>query len=106
MKFLLNRYLIEGSEGAILHTGDFRAEPWFLESIKRNPFLQPYLAVPEDGEFEETEEAEEVEAGCWSGGGRDPRITGEGEPATGTFRGGVGGQHFGGKSVDRPTKIS
>ncbi|THV06456.1 hypothetical protein K435DRAFT_743497 [Dendrothele bispora CBS 962.96] len=37
-------YLIEGSEGAVLHTGDFRAEPWFLESIKRNPFLQPYIA--------------------------------------------------------------
>ncbi|KAG6909517.1 hypothetical protein DXG01_017074 [Tephrocybe rancida] len=37
-------FLIEGSEGAILHTGDFRAEPWFLESITRNPFLRPYLA--------------------------------------------------------------
>ncbi|KAJ3830706.1 hypothetical protein F5880DRAFT_1513121 [Lentinula raphanica] len=37
-------FLIEGSEGAILHTGDFRAEPWFLESIKHNPHLQPYLA--------------------------------------------------------------
>ncbi|KAE9393262.1 hypothetical protein BT96DRAFT_227522 [Gymnopus androsaceus JB14] len=41
-------YLIEGSEGAILHTGDFRAEPWFLESIKHNPLLQPYLALSED----------------------------------------------------------
>jgi hypothetical protein len=28
----------------VLHTGDFRAEPWFLESITHNPFLQPYLA--------------------------------------------------------------
>ncbi|KAE9387923.1 hypothetical protein BT96DRAFT_454671 [Gymnopus androsaceus JB14] len=41
-------FLIEGSEGAILHTGDFRAEPWFLESIKHNPLLQPYLALSED----------------------------------------------------------
>ncbi|KAE9393271.1 hypothetical protein BT96DRAFT_1023091 [Gymnopus androsaceus JB14] len=41
-------FLIEGSEGAILHTGDFRAEPWFLESIKYNPLLQPYLALSED----------------------------------------------------------
>ncbi|EKM81504.1 hypothetical protein AGABI1DRAFT_69756 [Agaricus bisporus var. burnettii JB137-S8] len=36
-------YLIEGSKGAVLHTGDFRAEPWFLESLSRNPYLQPYL---------------------------------------------------------------
>ncbi|KAF8191441.1 beta-lactamase-like protein [Mycena galopus ATCC 62051] len=37
-------FLIEGPQGAVLHTGDFRAEPWFLESITHNPFLQPYLA--------------------------------------------------------------
>ena len=39
------RFLIEGSQGSVLHTGDFRAEPWFLESLHRNPFLQPYLAL-------------------------------------------------------------
>ncbi|KAG6891134.1 hypothetical protein C0992_010429 [Termitomyces sp. T32_za158] len=39
-------FLIEGPQGAILHTGDFRAEPWFLESVIRNPFLQSYLASP------------------------------------------------------------
>ena len=33
--------------GAVLHTGDFRAEPWFLESLKRNPFLEKYLAAAE-----------------------------------------------------------
>ncbi|KAJ7154125.1 hypothetical protein C8R46DRAFT_1041872 [Mycena filopes] len=38
-------FLIEGEKGAVLHTGDFRAEPWFLESITHNPFLQPYLAA-------------------------------------------------------------
>lgn len=38
---------MEGSQGAVLHTGDFRAEPWFLDNIRRNPFLQPYLAPPE-----------------------------------------------------------
>jgi hypothetical protein len=27
-----------------LHTGDFRAEPWFLDSLTRHPSLQPYLA--------------------------------------------------------------
>ncbi|KAH6915130.1 beta-lactamase-like protein [Coprinopsis sp. MPI-PUGE-AT-0042] len=36
-------FLIEGSRGAVLHTGDFRAEPWFLDSLRRNPFLQPYI---------------------------------------------------------------
>ncbi|KAJ7138135.1 hypothetical protein C8R44DRAFT_868466 [Mycena epipterygia] len=37
-------FLIEGAQGAVLHTGDFRAESWFLESITHNPFLQSYLA--------------------------------------------------------------
>ena len=41
------RFLVEGSQGAVLHTGDFRAEPWFLDDIRRNPLLQPYLAPPE-----------------------------------------------------------
>ena len=41
------RFLVEGSQGAVLHTGDFRAEPWFLDDIRRNPFLQPYLTPPE-----------------------------------------------------------
>ncbi|KAG6899184.1 hypothetical protein C0993_012553 [Termitomyces sp. T159_Od127] len=39
-------FLIEGPRGAVLHTGDFRAEPWFLDSVTRNPFLQSYLASP------------------------------------------------------------
>lgn len=43
---LLDRFLIEGDEGAVLHTGDFRAEPWFLQSLIKNPFLQKYLAPP------------------------------------------------------------
>ncbi|KAJ3565980.1 hypothetical protein NP233_g7295 [Leucocoprinus birnbaumii] len=42
-------YLIEGSKGTILHTGDIRAEPWFLESLSRNPFLQPYLYSSANG---------------------------------------------------------
>ncbi|KAF5361843.1 hypothetical protein D9756_002075 [Leucocoprinus leucothites] len=42
-------YLIEGPKGTILHTGDFRAEPWFLESLSRNPFLQPYLYASTNG---------------------------------------------------------
>ncbi|EMD40185.1 hypothetical protein CERSUDRAFT_122252 [Gelatoporia subvermispora B] len=39
-------YLVEGDEGAILHTGDFRAEAWFLDSLSRNPFLQRYIDKP------------------------------------------------------------
>ncbi|KAF7353690.1 hypothetical protein MVEN_01053900 [Mycena venus] len=46
-------FLIEGDQGAVLHTGDFRAEPWFLESITHNPFLQPYLA-PGDSQPRDT----------------------------------------------------
>ncbi|KAG6374360.1 hypothetical protein JVT61DRAFT_4394 [Boletus reticuloceps] len=37
-------FLIEGPHGTVLHTGDLRAEPWFLSSVQRNHFLQPYLA--------------------------------------------------------------
>lgn len=46
---ILFRYLIEGPKGTVLHTGDFRAEPWFLESLSRNPFLQPYLYSSDNG---------------------------------------------------------
>ncbi|KZT09201.1 uncharacterized protein LAESUDRAFT_542480 [Laetiporus sulphureus 93-53] len=40
-------FLIEGQYGAVLHTGDFRAEPWFLDSLRKNPYLQKYLVPPE-----------------------------------------------------------
>ena len=33
----------------MLHTGDFRAESWWLESVKRNPFLQKYIAAHDEG---------------------------------------------------------
>ncbi|KAI0769087.1 hypothetical protein BD413DRAFT_559623 [Trametes elegans] len=36
-------FLVEGPKGAVLHTGDFRAESWFLESLRHNPFVQRYL---------------------------------------------------------------
>ena len=29
----------------MLHTGDFRAEPLFVESILKNPVLQPYFSA-------------------------------------------------------------
>ena len=44
----LHRFLIEGSRGTVLHTGDLRAEPWFLASLTRNPFLQPYIPDTEE----------------------------------------------------------
>jgi DNA cross-link repair 1C protein len=44
MSLFFNRFLIEGERGAVLHTGDFRAEPWFINSLIHNPYLQPYLA--------------------------------------------------------------
>ncbi|KAF9784697.1 beta-lactamase-like protein [Thelephora terrestris] len=36
-------YLVQGSQGSILHTGDVRAEPSFLESVAKDPFLKPFL---------------------------------------------------------------
>ncbi|KAG8817387.1 hypothetical protein FRC17_011252 [Serendipita sp. 399] len=39
-------FLVEGPYGAILHTGDVRAEPWFVQSLKRNPILQQYIPYP------------------------------------------------------------
>ena len=42
----LTRFLVEGNKGAILHTGDFRAEHCFLDRISRNPYLQRYLESP------------------------------------------------------------
>ncbi|KAH9851733.1 hypothetical protein C2E23DRAFT_895639 [Lenzites betulinus] len=39
-------FLVEGDKGAVLHTGDLRAEPWFIDSLRHNPFVQRYLDVP------------------------------------------------------------
>ncbi|KAK6344806.1 hypothetical protein TWF718_006760 [Orbilia javanica] len=36
-------FLIEGKGKSILYTGDIRAEPWWLEKLKRNPILIPYF---------------------------------------------------------------
>lgn len=41
---MICRFLIEGPKGAVLHTGDFRAEPWFLDSLRKHPYLEKYLA--------------------------------------------------------------
>jgi DNA cross-link repair 1C protein len=35
-------FLIEGDGKAILYTGDIRAEPWWVNSLVRNPVLIPY----------------------------------------------------------------
>jgi hypothetical protein len=35
---------VQGSQGSILHTGDFRAEPNFLELVAQNQYLKPFLA--------------------------------------------------------------
>jgi DNA cross-link repair 1C protein len=47
----LHRYLIEGSKGAVLHTGDMRAEPSFVENLKRNPFLAKYILPDPELDF-------------------------------------------------------
>lgn len=37
-------FLIEGDSKAILYTGDIRSEPWWVNSLARNPILLPYTA--------------------------------------------------------------
>lgn len=37
-------FLIEGSNGAVLHTGDFRAEKLWCDSLIRNPAIQRYIS--------------------------------------------------------------
>ncbi|EPS42557.1 hypothetical protein H072_3489 [Dactylellina haptotyla CBS 200.50] len=36
-------FLVEGNGKSIIYTGDIRAEPWWLEKLKRNPILLPYF---------------------------------------------------------------
>lgn len=57
-------FLVEGAKGAVLHTGDFRAEPWFLDSITRNPFLQPYLFSDRLGKLNRSLEAIYLDTAC------------------------------------------
>jgi DNA cross-link repair 1C protein len=35
-------FLIEGDGKAVLYTGDIRSEPWWVNSLVRNPVLLPY----------------------------------------------------------------
>ena len=42
------RYLIEGNQGAVLHTGDIRCEPSFIEALKKHPLLLPYIRPRDD----------------------------------------------------------
>ncbi|KAE8216678.1 hypothetical protein CF327_g144 [Tilletia walkeri] len=37
-------FLVEGPRGAVLHTGDVRAEPWWIEKLRREPVLQRWIA--------------------------------------------------------------
>ena len=39
---LITDIVIEGDGRAILYTGDIRSEPWFVNSLTRNPFLIEY----------------------------------------------------------------
>lgn len=36
--------VIEGQGRAILYTGDIRSEPWFVNNLKRNPFMIEYTS--------------------------------------------------------------
>ncbi|CBQ68024.1 conserved hypothetical protein [Sporisorium reilianum SRZ2] len=62
-------FLIQGDKGAVLHTGDLRAEAWWCEALTRNPFLSPYLcwskqtgAVAQNDEAERDDWADHIES--------------------------------------------
>jgi hypothetical protein len=57
----LSRYLVEGPEGAVLHTGDVRAEPVMLGQLARNPLIQKYIPDPFSRYPAPTEEDSPVE---------------------------------------------
>lgn len=48
-----HRYLIEGSKGAVLHTGDMRAEASHIDSLRKNKFLSRYLAPNSEVDYRE-----------------------------------------------------
>ncbi|KAM0195197.1 hypothetical protein ACHAPA_000938 [Fusarium lateritium] len=37
-------FLVEGNDKAVLYTGDIRSEPWFVNTISRNPNLVEYTS--------------------------------------------------------------
>ena len=38
------RFLIESGSQTVLYTGDMRAEPHLINSLRENPILKPYVA--------------------------------------------------------------
>ncbi|KAG8855354.1 hypothetical protein FRB91_002329 [Serendipita sp. 411] len=50
-------FLIDGPYGAILHTGDVRAEPYFIQSLGRNPLLQQYIPHPNTTQWPTSQDA-------------------------------------------------
>ncbi|PWN22563.1 hypothetical protein BCV69DRAFT_147418 [Microstroma glucosiphilum] len=51
-------FLVEGHRGAVLHTGDCRAEKWWLEGLVRNPAMQRYTSWEEAKAIASKEEME------------------------------------------------
>ena len=49
-------FLIEGPRGAVLHTGDLRAEDWWVEALARNPLISRYVTEDDDDDEEESSE--------------------------------------------------
>ncbi|KAI0081463.1 hypothetical protein K474DRAFT_1566449, partial [Panus rudis PR-1116 ss-1] len=74
-------FLVEGAKGAVLHTGDLRAEPCFLESLTKNPFVQKYLAptgnVPPSNGVSQTLEAIYLDTACMFGMNEVPPKVGD-----------------------------
>ncbi|CAO1622073.1 unnamed protein product [Jaminaea pallidilutea] len=52
-------FLVEGHRGAVLHTGDCRAEKWWLDALVRHPALQRYTSWEEAIAVAATEERDD-----------------------------------------------
>ncbi|SNX81943.1 uncharacterized protein MEPE_00648 [Melanopsichium pennsylvanicum] len=57
-------FLIQGAQGAVLHTGDMRAENWWCDALTRNPILSPYLCWSKSANHMTTKD--QVDAHKWA----------------------------------------
>ncbi|KAJ9476563.1 hypothetical protein PHBOTO_000223 [Pseudozyma hubeiensis] len=57
-------FLIQGAQGAVLHTGDMRAEEWWCEALTRNTSLSPYICWQRDNTT--ASGSEHIERDAWA----------------------------------------
>ncbi len=63
-------FLVEGPRGAVLHTGDVRAEDWWVLALARNPRVRRYVNTDEDESDDEDDDDDDGSGPEVNGGGR------------------------------------